>query len=56
MMKMVNTGHLVIPGVRPQIRIMRGLYLLKARVTCVGAPDWCSIVCDKIPQYVVDQQ
>ena len=28
LVEMVNTGHLVSPG----------LYLLKARVTCVGAP------------------
>ena len=35
-MEMVNTGHLVGPGRRPQSRILRCLYLLKARVTCVG--------------------
>ena len=49
-MEMVNTGHLVGPGRRPQSRILRCLYLLKARVTCVGAPDWCCIVCDRFPQ------
>ena len=27
---MVNTGHLVGPGLRPQSRILRCLYLLKA--------------------------
>ena len=43
LVEMVNTGHLVGPGRRPQSRIMRCLYLLKARVTCVGAPDWCCI-------------
>ena len=36
-MKLVNTVNLVIPGHRPQRRILRYLYLLKARVTCVGA-------------------
>ena len=36
-MEMVNTGYLVGPGRRPQRRILRCLYLLKARVSCVGA-------------------
>ena len=36
-MEMVNTGHLVGPGRRPQSRILHCLYLLNARVTCVGA-------------------
>ena len=27
-----------------------------SQVTCVGAPDWCSIACDIIPQCVVGQQ
>ena len=55
-MEMVNTGHLMGPGRRPQSRILRCLYLLKARVTCVGAPDWCCIACDRFPQCVVGQQ
>ena len=55
-MEMVNTGHLVDPGRRPQSRILRCLYLLKARVTCVGAPDWCCKACDRFPQCVVDQK
>ena len=54
LVEMVNTGHLVGPGRRPQSRILRCLYLLKAQVTCVGAPDWCCIACDRVPQCVVD--
>ena len=45
LVKIVNTGHLVSHGGRPQSHILRCLYLLKARVTCVGALDWCSIAC-----------
>ena len=37
------------PGLRPQSRILRCLYLLKARV---GAPDWCYIACDRLLQCV----
>ena len=37
------------PSCEPQNHIQRYLYLLKAEVTCVGAPDWCSIACDKFP-------
>ena len=47
-MEMVNTGHLVGPGHRPQSRILRCLYLLEARVACVGAPDWCCIACKSL--------
>ena len=43
LVKMVSTGHLVSPGRRPQRHILHCLYLLKARVTCVGAPDVCGI-------------
>ena len=34
-LKMVNTGHLVSSGLRPQNRILRCLYLLKARVAAL---------------------
>ena len=56
LVEMVNTGHIVGPGRRPQSRILWCLYLLKARVTCVGAPDWCCIVCDRFPQCIVCHQ
>ena len=42
----------VIRGGPPQSRILRCLYLPIARVTSVGAPDWCSIACDIFPQCV----
>ena len=42
---MVNTGHPVSTSGRSLSHIMRCLYLLKAQVTCVGTPDWCSNVC-----------
>ena len=54
--EMVNTGHLVGPGRHPQCHILRCLYLLKARVTYVGAPAWCCIARDKFPQCYVGQQ
>ena len=47
LVEMVNTGHLVNPGHRPQSRILRCLYLLKAPFPGVGAPDWCCIACDR---------
>ena len=47
-MEMANTGHLVGPGRRPQSRILGCMYLLKARVTCVGAPDGCCIACSEL--------
>ena len=50
LVEIVNTGHLVGSDRRPQSRILRCLYLLKARVTCVGALDWCCITCDRFPQ------
>ena len=56
LVEMVNTGHLVSSGRHPQSCIWRCPYLLKARVTHVGAPDWYSIACDKFPQCVVGQQ
>ena len=48
LVEMVNTGHLVSSGHRPQSRILCCLYILKARVTCVSAPDWCCIACDRV--------
>ena len=39
-MKMVNTGRHVSSLGYPQSCILCCLYLLEARVTCVGAPDW----------------
>ena len=50
LVKMGNTRNLVSPGGRPQSHILHSLYLLKARVTCVGAPYWCSMACDRFPQ------
>ena len=55
-MKLVNTGHIVSLGRRPQSRILRCLHLLIARVNCIGAPDWCCIACDRFSQCVVGQQ
>ena len=53
LVSMVNTGHLVSPGRRPQSRIMRCLYLFRTRVICVCAPDWCIVACDIFPQCAV---
>ena len=48
LVKMVNTGHLVGPGRCPQSHILYCLYLLKAQVTCIGAPDWSSCITGKL--------
>ena len=52
LVKMVNTS----PGCRSQSHMLCCLYLLKARFTCIGTPNWCSIACDIFPQCVVGQQ
>ena len=49
----VNTGHLVGPCGCPKSHILHCLYLIKTQVTCVGAPDWLCIACDRFLQYVV---
>ena len=50
LVEMVNTGHLVGPVRRPQIRILRCLYLLKARVTC---PATITRKCDQPRSFIV---